>query len=160
MHRILALVFIALLTHGAAAQPWPSQTVRVIVPASPGSSLDVIARVLAEKLRARWNQAVVIEDKPGAGGMLGMTAVARATDGHTLGIGFNGPIAFAPYLYRHMSYDPAKDLLPVVLTTSQPNVLAVAAGHPANDVKAFVAWAKLQGDKLTYASVGTGARRT
>ena len=87
-----------------------------------------------------------------------MNAVARAAaDGHTLGIGFNGPIAFAPHLYRHMSYDPANDLLPIVLTTSQPNVLAVAASHPANDVAAFVAWAKQQNGKLLYASVGTGS---
>jgi tripartite-type tricarboxylate transporter receptor subunit TctC len=158
MHRILALVFIALLTHGAAAQPWPSQPVRLIVPASPGSSLDVIARVLSEKLRPRWSEPIVIEDKAGAGGMLGMNAVARAAaDGHTLGIGFNGPIAFAPHLYRHMSYDPAKDLVPVVLTTSQPNVLAVAASHPANNVAEFVAWAKREDDKLLYASVGTGS---
>jgi tripartite-type tricarboxylate transporter receptor subunit TctC len=158
MKRILALAAVALLTQGAQGEPWPSQTVRVIVPASPGSSLDVIARVLGEKLRTRWNQAVVIEDKAGAGGMLGMNAVARApADGHTLGIGFNGPIAFAPHLYRHMSYDPAKDLLPVVLTTSQPNVLAVAASHPANGVAAFVAWAREQDGKLLYASVGTGS---
>ena len=158
MRRILALALLALLTHGAAAQPWPTQPVRVVVPASPGSSLDVIARILGEKLRPRWNQPVVIEDKAGAGGMLGMSAVARATpDGHTLGIGFNGPIAFAPHLYRHMNYDPAKDLLPIVLTTSQPNVLAVAASHPANDVAAFVAWAKQQDGKLLYASVGTGS---
>ena len=157
MTRILALVLLALLTHGAAAQ-WPSQPVRVVVPASPGSSLDVIARILGEKLRPRWNQPVVIEDKAGAGGMLGMNAVARATaDGHTLGVGFNGPIAFAPHLYRHMSYDPAKDLLPIVLTTSQPNVLAVAASHPANDVAAFVAWAKQQDGKMLFASVGTGS---
>ena len=128
MKRILAIVFLAVLAHSAAAQPWPNQPVRLIVPASPGSSLDVIARVLGEHLRPRWNQPVVIEDKAGAGGMLGMNTVARAAaDGHTLGIGFNGPIAFAPHLYRRMSYDPAKDLLPVVLTTSQPNVLALAA---------------------------------
>jgi tripartite-type tricarboxylate transporter receptor subunit TctC len=146
MHRVLALVFIALLTDGAAAQPWPSQPVRLIVPASPGSSLDVIARVLGEQLRLRWNEPVVIEDKAGAGGMLGMNTVARAAaDGHTLGIGFNGPIAFAPHLYRHMSYDPAKDLL------------AVAASHPANSVAEFVAWAKQQDGKLLYASVGTGS---
>jgi tripartite-type tricarboxylate transporter receptor subunit TctC len=158
MHRILALIFLALLAPGAAAQPWPDQPVRFIVPASPGSSLDVIARVLGEHLRSRWNQPVVIEDKAGAGGMLGMNAVARAgADGHTLGIGFNGPIAFAPHLYRHMSYDPAKDLVPVVLTTSQPNVLAVAASHPANSVAEFVAWAKQQDGKLLYASVGTGS---
>src|SRR5262249_16141867 len=158
MPRLLALLFIALVTQAAQAEPWPSQTVRLVVPASPGSSLDVIARVIGEKLHARWNQAVVVEDKPGAGGMLGMNAVARATaDGHTLGVGFNGPIAFAPHLYRHMSYDPAKDLLPIVLTTSQPNVLAVAASHPANSVAEFVAWAKQQGGKLLYASVGTGS---
>ena len=158
MHRILALAVLALLTHGAAAQTWPTQPVRLVVPASPGSSLDVIARVIGEKLRARWNQPVVIEDKPGAGGMLGMNAVARASaDGHTLGVGFNGPIAFAPHLYRRMSYDPAKDLLPVVLTTSQPNVLALAAGHPANSIAEFVAWAKQQDGKLLYASVGTGS---
>jgi tripartite-type tricarboxylate transporter receptor subunit TctC len=132
--------------------------VRFIVPASPGSSLDVIARVIGEKLRTRWNQAVVVEDKAGAGGMLGMNAVAHAApDGHTLGVGFNGPIAFAPHLYRHMTYDPAKDLLPVVLTTSQPNVLAVAASHPANSVAEFVAWAKRENGKLLYASVGTGS---
>jgi tripartite-type tricarboxylate transporter receptor subunit TctC len=158
MKRILALVFLAVFTHAAAAQSWPSQPVRLVVPASPGSSLDVIARVLGENLRARWNQPVVVEDKAGAGGMLGMNAVARATaDGHTLGIGFNGPLAFAPHLYRHISYDPAKDLLPVVLTTSQPNVLAVAASHPANSVSEFVAWAKQQDGKLLYASVGTGS---
>jgi len=160
MPRLLALAFLAILTHGAAAQaePWPSQTVRLIVPASPGSSLDVIARVIGEKLRPRWNQPVVIEDKAGAGGMLGMNAVARAAaDGHTLGVGFNGPIAFAPHLYRHMTYDPAKDLVPVVLTTSQPNVLAVAASHPANSVAEFVAWAKREDGKLLYASVGTGS---
>jgi tripartite-type tricarboxylate transporter receptor subunit TctC len=158
MHIILALAVLALLTNGAHAEPWPTQTVRFVVPASPGSSLDVIARVLGEKLRTRWNQAVVIEDKPGAGGMLGMNTVARsAADGHTLGVGFNGPIAFAPHLYRHMTYDPAKDLVPVVLTTSQPNVLAVAASHPANSVAEFVAWAKSENGKLLYASVGTGS---
>jgi tripartite-type tricarboxylate transporter receptor subunit TctC len=158
MKRLLALVFLALFAQAAQAQPWPDQPVRLVVPASPGSSLDVIARVLSEHLRPRWNQPVVVEDKAGAGGMLGMNAVARATaDGHTLGIGFNGPIAFAPHLYRHMSYDPAKDLVPVVLTTSQPNVLAVAASHPANNVKEFVAWAKQQDGKLLYASVGTGS---
>ena len=70
---------------------------------------------------------MIVENKPGAGGMLGMDGVAKATDAHTLGIGFNGPIAFAPFLYRKMPYDPAKDLVPVVMTTSQPNVLAVDA---------------------------------
>ena len=158
MKRFLALTFMAMLAPAAQAQSWPSQPVHVIVPASPGSSLDVVARVLGEQLHARWKQAVVVESKPGAGGMLGMGAVAKApADGFTLGVGFNGPVAIAPLLYRKMGYDPAKDLVPVVLTTLQPNVLAVAATHPANTVAEFVAWAKEEDGKLLYASVGNGS---
>jgi tripartite-type tricarboxylate transporter receptor subunit TctC len=105
---------------------------------------------------------VIVENKPGAGGMLGMDVVAKASDGHTLGIGFNGPIAFAPFLYRKMPYDPAKDLLPVVMTTSQPNVLAVNADKvPAKTVAEFVTWAKAQnakpGGKMNYSSLGNGS---
>ncbi|MFZ1094979.1 MAG: tripartite tricarboxylate transporter substrate-binding protein [Xanthobacteraceae bacterium] len=159
MKRFLALTFMAMLAPAAQAQSWPSQPVHVIVPASsPGSSLDVVARVLGEQLHAQWKQAVVVESKPGAGGMLGMGAVAKApADGFTLGVGFNGPVAIAPLLYRKMGYDPAKDLVPVVLTTLQPNVLAMAATHPANTVTAFVAWAKQEDGKLLYASVGNGS---
>ena len=112
-----------------AQTSWPSKPVKIVVPAPAGSSLDLIVRAMSDKLGARWGQGVVVENKPGAGGMLGMDVVAKAGDGgHTLGIGFNGPIAFAPFLYRKMPYDPAKDLVAVVMTTSQPNVLAVGAG--------------------------------
>jgi tripartite-type tricarboxylate transporter receptor subunit TctC len=87
-----------------------------------------------------------------------MDIVAKATDGHTLGIGFNGPVAFAPFLYRKMPYDPARDLLPVIMTTSQPNVLAVNADKvPAKTVAEFVAWAKAQGGKVNYSSLGNGS---
>lgn len=143
---------------GAMAQAWPSKPVRIVVPAPPGSSLDVIARTLGDKLKDRWGQPVVVDNKAGAGGMLGMDAVAKAApDGYTLGIGFNGPVAFGPHMYKKMPYDPAKDLQPVVLTTSQPNVLAVQAGNPAKTLPEFVAWAKTQGDKLSYGSVGNGS---
>ncbi len=149
---------IGLCASAAHAQSWPTQAVRVLVPAPAGSSLDVIVRTLGDKLKDRWGQAVVVENKAGAGGMLGMDVVAKAApDGHTLGIGFNGPIAFGPHLYKKMPYDPAKDLLPVVLTTSQPNVLAVQASNPAKTLPEFVAWAKQQGGKLSYASVGNGS---
>ena len=142
----------------ARAQTWPDKPVRVIVPAPAGSSLDVIVRTLGEKLKEQWKQPLVVEAKAGAGGMLGMDAVAKAApDGYTLGIGFNGPIAFAPFMVRKMAYAPAKDLLPVVLTTSQPNVLAVPAANPARTLPEFVAWAKDQGTKLSYASVGNGS---
>ncbi len=146
-------------THSAAhAQAWPDKPVRVLVPAPPGSSLDVIVRLLGEKLKDRWKQPVVVDNKAGAGGMLGMDVVAKAApDGYTLGIGFNGPVAFAPYMVKKMPYDPAKQLLPIVLTTSQPNVLAVQASNPAKTLPEFVAWAKQQGNKLSYGSVGNGS---
>jgi tripartite-type tricarboxylate transporter receptor subunit TctC len=96
--------------------------------------------------------------------IIGALALAAATtfaaaglDGYTLGVGFNGPIAFAPFMYKKMPYGPAKDLLPDVLTTSQPNVLAVSASNPAKTLPEFIAWAKTQGDRLSYASVGKGS---
>lgn len=143
----------------ALAQPaWPGKPVRIIVPAPAGSSLDIIARLLADKLKDRWGQPVVVENKPGAGGMLGVDVAAKAApDGHTLAVGFNGPIAFAPFMYRKTPYDPAKDLTPIVMTTSQPNVLAVGAHVPAKTVKEFVEWAKARPGKLNYSSLGNGS---
>lgn len=141
-----------------AQTAWPAKPVKIVVPTGPGSSLDLIVRAISEKLGARWGQPVIVDNKPGAGGMLGMDIVAKATDAHTLGIGFNGPVAFAPFLYRKMPYDPAKDLVPLVMTTSQPNVLAVNADKvPAKTVAEFVTWAKAQGGKMNYASLGNGS---
>jgi tripartite-type tricarboxylate transporter receptor subunit TctC len=155
-----ALALVAATTFAAAAparaQGWPDKPVRVVVPAPAGSSLDIIVRGIGEKLAAAWKHPLVVENK--AGGMLGMDVVAKAApDGYTLGIGFNGPIAFGPFMYKKMPYDPAKDLLPIVLTTSQPNVLAVSASNPAKTLPEFIAWARTQGDKLSYASVGKGS---
>jgi tripartite-type tricarboxylate transporter receptor subunit TctC len=113
---------------------------------------------MSDTLSKRWGQPLVVENKPGAGGTIGMDIVAKApADGYTLGIGFNGPIAFGPFMFKKMPYDPAKDLIPIVLTTSQPNVLAVPAAHPANNLREFIAWSKSQGDKVSYASVGLGS---
>ncbi|MDM0038433.1 tripartite tricarboxylate transporter substrate binding protein [Variovorax sp. J22G21] len=158
MKRSLAFLVACGLSLGASAQSWPTKPVKLVVPAPAGSSLDFIARTLGDKLRTRWKQPVVVDNKAGAGGMLGMAAVAKApADGYTLGIGFNGPIAFGPHMYKKMAYDPAKDLLPIVMTSSQPNVLAVPVGNPAKTLPEFVAWAKGQGGKVNYASVGAGS---
>ena len=158
MKKISTLVLACALSGTALAQAWPDKPVRVVVPAPAGSSLDIIVRTLADKLIYRWKQPIVVDNKAGAGGMLGMDVVAKAPpDGTTLGIGFNGPIAFGPFMYKKMPYDPAKDLLPIVLTTSQPNVLAVSASNPANTLPEFVAWARKQGNKLSYGSVGNGS---
>ncbi|MDQ0570980.1 tripartite-type tricarboxylate transporter receptor subunit TctC [Variovorax paradoxus] len=156
--KLAACLLAGAMSVGASAQEWPTKPVRVIVPAPPGSSLDLIARTLADRLRTMWKQPIVIETRPGAGGLIGMDAVAKAPhDGYTLGIGFNGPIAFGPHMYSRMPYAPVRDLVPIVLTTSQPNVLAVQAGNPANTLPEFVAWAKKQGNQFSYASVGAGS---
>lgn len=163
MHRRLLLgtavcAAISPLSTLAQAPVWPTKTVRVVVPAPAGSSLDIIARLLADKLKDRWGQPVVVENKAGAGGMLGVDVAAKATDGHTLAVGFNGPVAYAPFLYKKVPYDPVKDLVPVVMTTSQPNVLAVSTDKvPAQDVKAFIAWAKAQPQGWSYSSLGVGS---
>ncbi|RZL96073.1 MAG: tripartite tricarboxylate transporter substrate binding protein [Variovorax sp.] len=158
MKKTFALLAGCAFGLAASAQSWPTKPVKLVVPAPAGSSLDFIARTLGDKLRERWKQPVLVDNKAGAGGMLGMIAVAKApADGYTLGIGFNGPIAFGPHMYKKMAYDPAKDLLPIVLTSSQPNVLAVASSHPAKTLPEFVSWAKQQGNKINYASVGAGS---
>jgi tripartite-type tricarboxylate transporter receptor subunit TctC len=158
MKTLLAIALGCSISLAASAQSWPTKPVKLVVPAPAGSSLDFIARTLGDKLRDKWQQPVVVDNKPGAGGMLGMGLVAKApADGLTLGVGFNGPIAFGPYMYKKMAYDPARDLLPIVLTSSQPNVLAVPTANPAKTLPEYVAWAKQQGGKVSYGSVGAGS---
>jgi tripartite-type tricarboxylate transporter receptor subunit TctC len=154
----VALVWALAPLAGSAAQTWPARPVRFVMSAPAGSSIDVLGRVLGERLQQTLGQPFVIENLPGAGGTLAMAAVARAApDGHTLGIGFNGPLAFAPFLYSRLPYHPQKDLQPVVLTTSQPNVLAVAAALPATSVADLIALARARPGQLNYASVGSGS---
>lgn len=156
--RLILAAAIALPGAVSAQAAWPSRPVHLVVPAPGGSSLDVVARLLAERLKDRWGQPVVVDNKPGAGGMLGVDVAAKARDGgHTIAVGFNGPISFAPFMYRKTLYDPAKDLSPVVMTTLQPNVLAVNAALPVRTPKEFVAFAKQRAGKLNYASVGLGS---
>lgn len=162
MNRRLLLLPLALaftLGGAQAQQPaWPTKPVHIAVPAPAGSSLDIIARLLGDKLKDRWGQPVVVDNKPGAGGMMGTDVAAKAApDGHTMALSFNGPIAFAPYLYSKMPYNTAKDLLPVVMTTSQPNVLAVNANVPAKTLPEFIAWVKAKKGAMNYSSLGNGS---
>lgn len=151
-------VLLGLMGTAAQAQAWPTRTVHIAVPAPAGSSLDFIARLLADRLKDRWGQAVVVDNKPGAGGLLGTDVAAKAApDGHTMALSFNGPIAFAPYLYEKLPYNAAKDLQPVVMTTSQPNVLAVNANLPVKNLPEFIAWAKARNGAMNYASLGNGS---
>jgi tripartite-type tricarboxylate transporter receptor subunit TctC len=155
---VLACVCAIAASGALAAQPWPAKPIRFVMAAPAGSSIDVLGRVLAERLKEVLGQPFVVDNMPAAGGTVAMTAVARAVpDGHTFGIGFNGPLAFAPFLYSRLGYDPHSDLQAVVLTTSQPNVLAMAASLPVKSVPELIAYARARPGKLNYASVGNGS---
>lgn len=148
---------IALGSAPATAQGWPDKAVRILVPAPAGSSLDVLARTIGEKLKDKFGATVIVENKPAAGGTVATAEVAKAApDGHTLLLGFNGPLATGP-LVQKVPYDVQKDLAPVVITSSQPNVLAVHAALPIKSVADLVAWSKANPGKLNYASVGNGS---
>jgi tripartite-type tricarboxylate transporter receptor subunit TctC len=139
------------------AQGWPDKAVRILVPAPAGSSLDVLARTIGDKLKDKFGVTVIVENKPAAGGTVATAEVAKAApDGNTLLLGFNGPLATGP-LVQKVPYDVQQDLAPVVITSSQPNVLAVNAALPVKSVADLVAWSKANPGKLNYASVGNGS---
>ena len=140
------------------AQAFPSKPIRWVIVAPAGSSLDVIARAMQDKLKDSLGQPIVIDNRAGAGGTQGTNEVAKSTpDGHTWVMSFNGPLAYAPFLYGKLPYNPARDLQPVVLTTSQPNLIAVHAAFPANNMKELVQVLKANPGKYNFASVGNGS---
>jgi tripartite-type tricarboxylate transporter receptor subunit TctC len=149
----------AALAGGAAAQErWPSKPVRMIVPFPPGSSPDLVARMLNDRLGAALGQPVVVENRPGAGGMVGTGAVAKAArDGYTIGLSIPGPLAVNTVLLQKMEYDPFRELAPITIVAASPNVLVVDPKLGVSDVQAFVALAKAQPGTLNYGSVGNGS---
>ena len=155
---IAALSLSALGAQPVAAQSWPDKPVRVLVPAPAGSSLDVIVRSMGETLKARWGQPLVVENKPGAGGTIGMDAVAKAApDGYTLLVGSVSNMAINPGLYRNLPYDSLRDFEPVGLAVAYSYTLVARKDLPSNSLKELVAYAKANPRKLTYASGGNGS---
>jgi catechol 2,3-dioxygenase-like lactoylglutathione lyase family enzyme len=155
--RLLVALALFALSSLALAQAWPDKPIKFVVAAGPGSSLDTLARVIADKLKDRLGQSVIVENKPAAGGTVATSEVAKAApDGYTMLLGFNGPLAFGPLLQK-LPYDVQKDLAPVIITTSQPNVLVVNAELPVKTLQELVAYAKANPGKLAYASVGNGS---
>jgi tripartite-type tricarboxylate transporter receptor subunit TctC len=148
----------ALFAPATQAQEWaPSKPVRIIVPII-GSTNDVLARLVAPKLQEAIGQTVVVENKAGAGGNIGADFVAKsAPDGHTLLIGYNGPIAVNVSLFDKLPYDPLKDLAPITLMVTTPQYLVVHPGLPVKNVAEFVAYAKAQSGKVSYGSIAVGS---
>lgn len=153
-----ALPAVTFLPSGLRAQAgWkPTQGMKVIVPAAPGGTTDIVGRLLANHLQTAWGQTCVVDNKSGAGGVIGSAEVAKsAPDGHTILMGNIGPQAIAYSLYRNMPYKP-DGLIPVSCVLTAPNVLVVHPSVPAKTVPEFVAWLKTQDGKVSYASSGTG----
>jgi tripartite-type tricarboxylate transporter receptor subunit TctC len=159
MKQLLFATLLALgCAAGAAAQTWPAKPVHLVVPFPPGSSPDLVARMLTDPLAQALGQPVIVENKPGAGGNLGTGLVAKAApDGYTLGLSIPGPLAVNTVLYKNMEYDPFRELAPITLVALSPNVLVVDPKLGVNSVQEFIAYVKARPGKLNYGSVGNGS---
>ena len=160
--RVLVGALLPLMLVGAAVQAqtqtaWPTKTVTIVVPFAAGGGTDIGTRILAQRLSQLWGQSVVIDNKGGAGGNLGLDVVSRAKpDGYTLLTGNVGTQSINPTLYKKLSYNPDTSFVPVGQFAELPFVLAVTTSLPASNVRELVALAKAEPDKLTYASSGSG----
>ena len=147
------------LSSGAAAQSdFPNKPVHIIVPYSAGGATDILARLLAKGMQERLGQPVVVENKPGAGGVVGTTYVANAEpDGYTISFGNLGPNAINPSIYDNLQYDPAKDFQAISNVADTPFILVVPPAVPAKSVKELIALGKREPGKHFFASVGVGS---
>ena len=160
--RSVALPLAALLwprsSHAQAAGPdYPVRPVRLVISFPPGGSTDIMARTLAPHLAAQLGQPVLIENRPGAGGNIGIDLVAKASaDGYTIGMGAAGALAVNVSLYRHLPFDPLRDLAPVSLVSVLPFIVAVGPAEPAADLQALLARARAQPGRISLAQGGNG----
>ena len=156
--RMLALLAAALAASpDGRAETYPARPVRIVVSTSAGGITDICARVLGSFMSARTGQTAVIDNKPGGSGNIGMEVVARAApDGYTLGVANTGNIVINPFLFRHMSYDPLTELMPVGSVGSVPLFLIANGKLPVHSLAELVAYAKARPGQLSYASAGTG----
>ena len=154
----LALLLATASTLPAAAQPYPSRTIRIIVPFAPGGPADLLARMLGQKMQETWGQPVVADNKPGAGGNLGMDLAAKAApDGYTVVIAPSGNLTVNPHL-GPLPYDVFRDLAPVTQLATVENVLVIHPGIAANNVQELVALARAKPGALSFASPGAGSQ--
>ena len=142
-----------------AAGAYPSKPIRLIVPSAPGGGTDIVARLMAQGINDALGQAVVVDNRGGAGGIAGVTvaATASAPDGYTLLLGSSGHLSFAPAVNRRLPYDPQNDLAPISLVAEQPFVVAVSAALPVNSIRELIALAKSRPGAITYGSGGSGS---
>jgi tripartite-type tricarboxylate transporter receptor subunit TctC len=160
--RVVAVVITLLAVaapHCANAQlKYPARPVRLVLPFAAGSAVDLLARLYAQRMSESWAQQVVVDNRTGANGIIGMEAIARAApDGYTIGMANISTLAINPALYQKISYDSLRDFVPVSLTAMISNCLVVHPSFPAKSVQEFVAFAKKRPGELNYASGGIGS---
>lgn len=147
-----------ILTAAASAQTFPTKPVRIVAPFAAGSTIDILGRLISPRLTEALGQPVIVEDRPGAGGMIGLDFVAKAPpDGHTLGIGALGPLAMNPALYPKTPFDPVQDFAAVSLLATGPVVIVVHPSIPARTLKELVELAKKRPGQLNFGSPGVGS---
>jgi len=156
-----ALALIAALTASvgtACADDYPSHPIRLVVPYTPGGGADSVARIVAKRVSQTIGQTIVIENRGGAGSIIGTEVVQKSDpDGYTLLLGQSGPISINPAVYKNLRYDPVKDFAPITMTTVYPYILVVNAASPVKTLKEFVALVKSKPGELNYGSTGVGS---
>lgn len=163
MHRMIAAVFASLIfalsgfAHAQGAGTYPVKPIRLVVPYPPGGTTDIVARAVSKGLQEALGQAVIIENKPGAGGNIGMDHVAKsAPDGYTLALSAVSTLAIGASLYGKLPYDVLRDLAPVTQVAAVPNVLVVHPSVPASSVRELISYARANPGKLRFGSAGSG----
>ena len=151
----LSLPFVG---RASAQAQWPTKVVRVVVPFAPGGTTDILGRLMAQKLSEEYGQQFIVENKAGAGGNIGADAVAKSDpDGYTFVIGTPGPHVINQYIYKNQPFDGAKDIVPVIVIARVPNLISVNPDVKAKTLQEFIALAKANPGKLSYASPGNGS---
>jgi tripartite-type tricarboxylate transporter receptor subunit TctC len=159
--RAVAIFAVAALASGTAvSQSFPNKPVRFVVAYPPGGATDITARILGRALDKRWGQPVIVDNRPGASGMIGAELVVRsAPDGYTLLVGYTPEVSLNKLIFRKMNYDPERDLIPITLLTSSPLVLAVHPSVVVKSVRDLIALAKSSPGTVNYASPGIGGQQ-
>lgn len=161
IHRRAALVLVLALpplARPVLAQAYPARPIRLVVPYAPGGGADAVARIVAKQVGENLGQPIVVENRGGAGSILGTDMVAKAApDGYTLLLGQSGPISINPAVYKSLPYDSVKDFAPIAMTTAYPYILVIHPDTPAESLSEFVALAKSKPGAMNYGTTGVGA---
>lgn len=154
---ITGLLSACAMVHAQSSE-WPTRPVRIIVPYPAGGGVDILARAVAQRLQERWQQAVSVDNRPGANTLVGTEMVARSTDGHTLLVTTDATFTINPHLYNRLPYDFERDFAPITRMVSFSQLFVASAALPANTLQELIALARKQPGQLSYASYGAGSQ--